>query len=183
MAGFHDNLWAPWRMDYIRSLGEETAGGCFLCRYARDPAADAAHHVVLRTQHTLITLNRFPYNNGHLLVAPLVHKPSPCDLSEPESLDLMRLVCASVEGLAATLSAQGFNIGMNLGHCAGAGLPDHLHWHIVPRWAGDTNYMSVIADTRVIPESLEQNYRRLHEWFLARGERAGASASRGATSP
>lgn len=169
---FHDNLWAPWRMAYIRSLSDDASaepGGCFLCRYAADASADAANHVIWRTEHSLVLLNRFPYTNGHLLLAPRAHKAAPGDLSEAESLDLLRLIPEALAALGDSLHAQGFNIGMNLGHCAGAGLPDHLHWHIVPRWSGDTNYMAVIGDVRVIPDSLTANAESLRQWSTRTG--------------
>ena len=153
----HDQLWAPWRLDYILTTKENDPGGCFLCRY-RDEAADAENLVVARSERSMVVLNRFPYNNGHLLVAPLAHKADLRDLDEDELLDGLREVRRMTDLLSRVLSAEGFNVGLNLGKVAGAGLPGHLHWHVVPRWNGDTNFMPVLADVRVIPQSLQVLY-------------------------
>ncbi len=156
MPEFHNNLWAPWRMEYIRSLDQhEKAEGCFLCGYRDTPEQDAENHVLWRTQSSFVVMNRFPYTNGHLLVAPTAHKPDLAALTDEELLDLSKAIRNSVAILQETVRAQGFNIGYNFGLCAGAGLPDHLHAHVVPRWAGDTNFMPVLGDTRVIPDSLD----------------------------
>jgi len=163
MAEQNDNVWAPWRMQYIESLDkDEDAGGCFLCRYASTPDADRENHVLIRSERTLVLLNRFPYTNGHLLVAPAAHVADPLDLPEDVLFELSRRLCDAKRVLDRVLTPQGYNLGMNLGRCGGAGLPEHLHWHIVPRWGGDTNYMSVVADVRVIPQSLDE----LHKRFL-----------------
>lgn len=156
------NLWAPWRMQYLETI-DAPAGGCFLCHYRDDPAADDANHVVWRSGALLLVLNRFPYNNGHLLVAPTQHIGRLEDLADDLLASLMFAVRDAQRVLAAALGAQGFNIGLNLGHCAGAGLPDHLHFHIVPRWAGDTNFMPVLSDVKVIPEALQAVQRRFRE--------------------
>jgi len=155
MPEFHKNLWAPWRMEYIRSLDQhEKAEDCFLCGYRDTPEQDDANRVLWRTTSSFVVMNRFPYTNGHLLVAPVAHKPDMAALCDEELLDLAKAVRDGVTLLQETVKAQGFNIGYNFGLCAGAGLPDHLHAHIVPRWAGDTNFMPVLGDTRVIPDSL-----------------------------
>lgn len=156
-------------MEYIRSLSEESADGCFLCRYNEHPNDDDANAVLWRSALSLVVFNRFPYSNGHLLVSPRRHAAMPENLTAQESSDLQRLLVLGIDGLRSVMRAQGFNVGMNLGHCAGAGLPDHLHWHIVPRWAGDTNYMSVIANVRVIPESMQRNHAALRDWAAAAG--------------
>jgi ATP adenylyltransferase len=156
-------------MEYIAGLHGGADAGCFLCRYRETPADDAANLVLWRTARTLVLLNRFPYNNGHLLVAPVEHEAEPEKLSDDVLLELARRICDAKRVLAAGLNAQGFNIGMNLGRCAGAGLPDHLHWHIVPRWNGDTNFMPVVGDVRVIPQALE----RVRETFLAEARKLG----------
>jgi ATP adenylyltransferase len=154
-------LWAPWRLAYIKNGdGEE---GCFLCRGADGPD-DEANLVVDRTALSFAILNRFPYNNGHLMVAPRQHKGELDDLSEEELLDLMRLVRHWKGALSEVLQPQGFNIGMNLGGVAGAGLPGHLHIHIVPRWQGDTNFMPVVGATKVISQSLEDLYDSLRPY-------------------
>lgn len=155
MAEFNQNIWAPWRMEYIRSLEQQQADdGCFLCQYLGAPADDRANHVVLRGEHAMVLLNRFPYINGHLLVATVRHVGAPDALTEPEQQALTAMTFQAVRLLRETIAPHGFNIGMNIGRCAGAGLPDHLHTHIVPRWNGDTNFMSVCSDTKVVSQSL-----------------------------
>lgn len=151
----HDHLWAPWRLAYIKSEPPEDEGGrCFLCRY-REQLNDEENLVVMRSLSSIVVLNRFPYNNGHLLIAPLSHKGGLDELTEEELLDLQKLIVQLTGRLRETLKPDGFNIGLNLGRSAGAGLPGHLHWHVVPRWNGDTNFMPVIADTKVMPQSLQ----------------------------
>jgi ATP adenylyltransferase len=164
----HDQLWAPWRLSYIVTTKDKQPGGCFLCRY-RDEDADAENFVVARTRQTMTVLNRFPYNNGHLLIAPLSHKAALEDLDDDELLDGVREVRRMVRLLERAISAQGFNVGLNLGKVAGAGLPGHLHWHVVPRWGGDTNFMPVLGDVNVIPQSLQVLYDLL-QTELANGE-------------
>ena len=162
MAEFSSNLWAPWRMEYIRSLAADvTDEGCFLCRYWHEPLADPANHVVWRAKSSFVVMNRFPYTNGHLIVSHAEHKSDFSQLADDELIQMTRTIRDSVELLRATLGPQGFNIGYNVGHCAGAGLPGHLHAHVVPRWSGDTNFMAVIGDTRVIPDSLDAVYAEL----------------------
>jgi ATP adenylyltransferase len=150
-------LWAPWRLPYIVAAKDAPPEpkGCFLCRYVGQPEQDAANFVVCRGTHTVVTLNRFPYNNGHLLVAPLAHKATLEELSDEELLECMTVVRRMTVIIARELNADGFNVGLNLGQAAGAGLPGHLHWHVVPRWNGDTSFMPVLADVNVIPQSLQ----------------------------
>ncbi|MEX0703321.1 MAG: HIT domain-containing protein [Planctomycetales bacterium] len=149
-----EQLWAPWRLPYIVSAKRPKAeDGCFLCRY-RDEQDDASNLVVLRGERSLAVLNRFPYNNGHLLIAPTAHKAGLDELDDAELLGCMRQVTQLVSALQKVLGPDGFNVGLNLGRAAGAGLPGHLHWHVVPRWSGDTNFMPVLADVNVIPQSL-----------------------------
>ncbi len=173
MADFNDNLWAPWRMEYIRSLDNECAdaGGCFLCSYVDCPAEDADHHVVWRSRCAMALLNRFPYTNGHLLIAPYRHLGDPADLSEEELVELTRMTYQGVALLKRAFGPEGFNVGTNLGRCAGAGLPGHLHHHVVARWAGDTNYMAVLGGVRVIPDGLNATYAQLVEHAVAMGLR------------
>ena len=156
----HEQIWAPWRLSYIVTTKDHQPEGCFLCRY-RDESRDAENYVVARSEHSLIVLNRFPYNNGHLLVAPRDHQATLDDLSEIELLDLQKQIRRMTKLLTLVMGAEGFNVGLNLGRHAGAGLPGHLHWHIVPRWNGDTNFMSVIGETKVIPQSLAAFYQLL----------------------
>jgi ATP adenylyltransferase len=156
----HDPLWAPWRLSYIKTSPRPEEHACFLCRY-RDLDDDRENLVVSRTDRMMVVLNRFPYNNGHLLIAPLAHKGQFDELSEEEMLDSQREIDKYLKILRKSMNPDGFNIGLNLGRVAGAGLPGHLHWHIVPRWNGDTNFMPVIADTKVIPQSLQALYSLL----------------------
>lgn len=153
-------LFAPWRMQYIKSLGKDD--GCFLCAAAAiSPEKKRELLVLWTTQHSVVLLNRFPYANGHLLIAPRAHKADLEDLADAEHLDLAAQTTAVVRLLKRAVSAQGFNIGINLGKVAGAGLPGHVHQHVVPRWGGDTNFMSVVGETRVVPEALTQLYDEL----------------------
>src|SRR5258708_4462179 len=171
-----DQLWAPWRLSYVTQppKPQPTAGpDCFICRGLGE-SADRENLIAFRTEHSCVVLNRFPYNNGHLLVAPLAHKPGLGDLTDAETLDLQHTLRRMTEVLGKRMTPDGFNVGLNLGRAAGAGLPGHLHWHIVPRWAGDTNFMTVFTDTRVISQSLEALYDLLVEEL--QGE-PGASAT------
>jgi len=148
------NLWAPWRMEYIDSLSQSN-NGCFLCHHRDHPDQDDKNLVLWRGGHTFALLNRFPYTGGHSLVAPYAHVAELADLDDAAMLEMVRMLRDLQKALSAAVHAQGFNIGMNIGHCAGAGLPGHLHAHIVPRWSGDTNFMPVLGGTTVIPIRLE----------------------------
>lgn len=157
-----EHLWAPWRAQYIRESATtpQPEGGCFLCRgLAGDD--DRANLLVWRRPHSAVFLNRYPYNNGHLLIAPVVHKGELTALDGPELAEPLETLQVLVGVLDTMMRPQGYNIGLNLGRSAGAGLPGHLHWHIVPRWDGDTNFMPVLGGTKVIVESLEEFYDRL----------------------
>ena len=154
-----DLIWAPWRMDYVI---QPKTDGCFLCA-ALESGDDAGNFVVERRERGFSILNRFPYNNGHTLVAPNAHKADLPDLDDDELAELVRLTRDTQQLLAETMSPHGFNIGLNLGTCAGAGVPGHLHIHIVPRWNGDTNFMPVTADAKILVQSLEALYRLLRE--------------------
>jgi len=157
-----DPLWAPWRLSYITATKDSEADGCFLCRY-RDSRDDRENFVVARGEHSFVVLNRFPYNNGHLLVAPLAHKAELSDLDDAELLTCMHQLRQMVDVLGNTVFPHGYNVGSNLGQVAGAGLPGHLHWHLVPRWSGDTNFMTTIGDVTVIPQSLAALYELLQQ--------------------
>lgn len=161
MAEFSRNLWAPWRMQYIEALSEPREEGCFLCQYHERPQNDESNHVLWRNDKTLVVLNRFPYSSGHLLVSPTAHVARLEDLPDDTLLELILRIRDAKRVVESALKAQGFNIGMNLGHCAGAGLPEHLHWHVVPRWGGDTNFMPVLDDIKVVPEALDRVYEKL----------------------
>jgi len=154
------NIWAPWRMEYIESLHQDD-DACFLCRYRDQPDSDRENLVLWRGRHCLAVLNRFPYTGGHALVGPLEHVADLQELSDATMREMMIMLRDLQQVLAKALGADGFNIGMNIGRCAGAGLPGHLHAHIVPRWAGDTNFMSVFDDVRVIPASLDALYTEI----------------------
>lgn len=157
------SLQAPWRIDYIRSIDKPDTG-CFLCRAAEGGLDDAGRRdrlVLWESAHSVVVLNRFPYTNGHVLISPKAHKAEFPELTEAEMLDLQVQTREAIELLKVAMGPQGFNVGINLGRCAGAGVPGHLHQHVVPRWAGDTNYMSVIGEVRVIPQALSQVYEEL----------------------
>ncbi|MCC6222041.1 MAG: HIT domain-containing protein [Thermoleophilia bacterium] len=152
-----ERLWAPWRLEYVRSADEQP--GCVFCRAAEQP--DEEGLVVHRGERCFVLLNRYPYASGHLLVSPYRHVADLGDLDDGEVLELHRLASGGLGALAATLQPQGYNLGWNLGRIAGAGVVDHVHLHVVPRWAGDTNFMPVLADVKVIPEHLAETRRRL----------------------
>jgi ATP adenylyltransferase len=172
MAEFQQNLWAPWRMEYIAGLREQS-DGCFLCDAIGQPAGDDARYVLWRGPQTITLLNLYPYSSGHVLVAPLTHVGRLEDLPDAVLLESLQRTRDAQRVLQASLGAQGFNIGLNLGRCAGAGLPDHLHLHVVPRWSGDVNFMAVLGDVKVIPEALA-TVRRL---FLAKAAELGLPAT------
>lgn len=174
MPEFSTNLWAPWRMEYIRSLGPEvTDAGCFLCRYWSRAQDDRANHVLWRGPASFVVMNRFPYTNGHLLVASAEHKAELSDLSDAALAEMTRAIRDAVAVLRATIQPNGFNVGYNLGHCAGAGLPGHLHAHVVPRWTGDTNFMAVVGEVRVVPDSLDAVWAELTKHARAAGLNVG----------
>lgn len=152
-------LWAPWRVGYVMGPKGE---GCFLCEA---PAAgdDPARLILHRSRRVFLVLNSFPYNSGHLMVAPLRHVARPEQLDAEERLDLMDTVILAIRVLETALRPDGFNVGLNLGRAAGAGLEPHLHVHVVPRWVGDTNFMPVLADVKVLPQHLAATYEQLHE--------------------
>jgi len=153
-------LWAPWRMAYV---ADKAARGCIFCIALE---GDRRERLLLgTTAASLVILNRFPYQNGHLMVAPRRHTASLTALPEAEHRDLAETLRRSIDTVAAMFHPDGFNLGMNLGAAAGAGVVDHLHWHIVPRWAGDTNFMAAVAETRVIPQHLLETYDRLRAAF------------------
>ena len=156
-----DRLWAPWRMAYIDGMNNNGGhGGCFLCS-ARDADDDREALVFMRRPKAFAVLNRFPYNNGHTLIVPNAHKGDLEDLSDDECLALMTLTRDVLGMFKQILRPDGFNVGVNFGRTAGAGLPEHLHLHVVPRWNGDTNFMPVLGETKVIPQSLQDIYDRI----------------------
>ncbi len=156
-----DVLWAPWRMAYVG--GTSPSKGCIFCA---EVGADARERLVLGvTPGSIVMLNRYPYASGHVMVAPRRHTADLPGLADDEHADLAETLRLSVATLARVLEPQGLNLGMNLGTCAGAGFADHLHWHIVPRWTGDTNFMTTVADARVMPQHLLDTYDRLRPAF------------------
>jgi len=158
-----ETMWTPWRIGFI--VGEKPQGCLFCLKQQASGDKDAENYILHRGASCLVMLNLYPYTNGHLLIAPYQHVPS-IELLDRDSLsEVCRLAQASVVALRKTLSPDGFNIGMNLGKSAGAGVADHIHLHVVPRWAGDTNFMSVLADVRLIPEALGQTYKALTRAF------------------
>lgn len=170
----NQNLWTPWRMAYIEGLdGAPPITGCFLCHYRDHPGEDETNGVLWRTADTLVVLNRYPYTNGHVMVAPTQHCATLEELPDAVLCQLMLRMRDAKVVLTEAVAAQGFNIGINLGQCAGAGLPGHVHWHIVPRWGGDTNFMAVLGDVRLIPQAL----RALQQRFRETAERLGRPLS------
>jgi ATP adenylyltransferase len=157
-------LFAPWRMEFIRQAGEE-APGCFFCRYLEEPQRDGENFVLARGAHCFVLLNRYPYNPGHLMIAPKRHCGDFTALSAEELGEMMALAQRAVGALKALAQPHGFNLGFNLERAGGAGVVDHVHLHLLPRWIGDTNFMPAIADTKVLPESLEETYRGLLAGF------------------
>ena len=155
-------LWAPWRMGYV--LSNQNDNGCIFCP-GEDRKNDQNRSILRVDPLTLVMMNKFPYNNGHLLVAPVRHVSGLEHLSNDEVLDLLLTVRRSIESLKENMNPDGFNVGLNLGQEAGAGVEDHMHFHIVPRWKGDTNYMTVLGDVRVIPEHIQETYRKLLPYF------------------
>jgi ATP adenylyltransferase len=156
-------LWAPWRLEYIESADEES--GCIFCRAAQ--AADEEGLVVKRGELAFVLLNKFPYASGHVMIAPYRHEGEFGELTSEEALEIHRLASAALGTLSETMRPQGFNLGWNLGRIAGAGVVDHVHLHVVPRWAGDTNFMPVLADVKVLPEALADTRRKLAETWPA----------------
>lgn len=156
-----DRLWTPWRMEYLESAKDEPDDG--RCVFCDKPAFDDDQktYILARTRHAFAMLNAFPYNPGHLMVAPFRHVAEMEDLRDEELSESMELLQRAIRALKEVTAPHGFNLGMNVGRVAGAGIPGHLHWHLVPRWNGDTNYMAVLAETRVLPELLEQTYAKL----------------------
>jgi len=153
-----DHLWAPWRLAYVRVAKTPSAeDACFLCEGIADKN-DRFHLISHRTAHSVVVLNKFPYNNGHLLIAPQQHKGRLNELTPEELLDGLQTVQRAMTILDDLMQPDGYNVGLNLGRAAGAGLPGHLHWHVVPRWNGDTNFMPVLSDVKVIVQSLDALY-------------------------
>lgn len=162
-------LWAPWRLEYIQG---QPPDDCFLCAAAAG-GDDAAVLVVHRGRHSFVLLNRFPYNAGHVMIVPNAHRARIADLDDVTALEVLRLVDQTIEVMDSVFHPDGYNVGLNLGRAAGAGVLDHVHVHVVPRWAGDTNFMPVLGDVKVMPEHLQTTRQHLAQAFAA--PRAGRS--------
>jgi len=161
-----ENLWAPWRLDYI--LGPKP-DECVFCLPSHLDE-DRERLVLYRGTHSFVIMNKYPYNNGHLMVTPFRHLMCPTALSTEESNEIMDLIKESVKILKAGFNPQGINVGLNIGEAGGAGIREHLHFHLVPRWNGDSSFMAVFSETRVIPEHLLSTYDRLKPLFDRLGE-------------
>ena len=160
-----DRLWSPWRAKYIASGVDSQASGCVFCRIGADTENDESNLVVHRGSHNFIALNLYPYITGHLLIVPYKHLAELDSASKDITDELMDITKRAQSVLRKVYSPSGFNLGMNLGAAAGAGIVDHFHLHFLPRWSGDTNFMTTVAETRVLPESLETTYSRLRPHF------------------
>ena len=156
-----ERLWTPWRLAYVS--GGSEAGACIFCTALE--SVDAAPLIVFRGDTSFVILNLFPYNNAHLMIVPKRHVASLAALSEPERAEMMRLAAVAESAITEAYAPHGMNMGINLGKPAGAGVPGHIHLHVVPRWSGDTNFMSVIGQTRVLPEELPQTAEKLRPIF------------------
>jgi len=154
------NLWAPWRMEYISAPRNIE---CFLCSYAKSNRDDELF-ILKRGKYSYIVLNAYPYNNGHLMIAPYRHIVYPNDLTFEESMEIMGFISLSIDVLKRALSPDGFNIGVNIGRAAGAGV-EHLHFHVVPRWFGDTNFMPIVSETKVISQHIRSTFEVLKKFL------------------
>ena len=158
-----DYLWTPWRYQYVTSLGKPVA--CIFCEAAKDPAQDHAHLVIYRGVRNLIMLNRFPYTSGHVMVVPYEHVATLEEASDDTLEELIRLARVAERQLRAVYRPDGLNLGFNIGQSAGAGIAGHIHMHALPRWTGDTSFMTSVGETRVLPEALETTWEKLHHAF------------------
>ncbi|PLX70700.1 MAG: HIT family hydrolase [Denitrovibrio sp.] len=157
-------LWAPWRLRYLKGEGKED--GCVFCnKPSLDKSNDKESLILHRGKHNFIIMNLFPYNNGHVMVVPYKHTGDFCDLSDDEMLEMMQLSQLTIKVFKKVFNTEGFNTGFNLGAAAGAGIRQHLHFHVLPRWTGDTNFMPVLGETRVISEHIFDTYDNLKKVF------------------
>ena len=159
-----ERLWAPWRMEYIT---EKPRPGCLFCRVIEHPDDKDAELVVWRPEGAIVMLNKFPYNAGHVMVAPHAHTGALEELDDAQAADLMRALQRTITVLKAELKPEGFNLGANIGRVAGAGIPDHVHFHVVPRWNGDTNFMPVVGEVKVVNEHLLKTAAKLRQAFAS----------------
>ena len=156
-------LWAPWRIPYLRKVTQEKTGSCFFCEYAAAPKQDRKNLVVLRGKTCFTVMNRFPYAGGHLLIAPFAHKGDLADFNADEREETFGQLIRMQSVLEKLMKPQGFNLGLNIGRAAGAGIPGHLHFHLLPRWNGDSNFMTTAAQVRVIPQALDELHGELQK--------------------
>lgn len=170
-------LWAPWRLGYLVGTRGPSVKGCLFCRVQRSKS-DKKNHLLIRGRWGFVVLNRFPYNNGHLLIAPYRHVGRLESLTEKEWLDLLRLLKEALRRLEKVLRPHGYNLGINIGRAGGAGIPGHLHLHIVPRWEGDTNFMPTLADVKVISQSLDSAYASLKRVWKDRAKESRSRPAR-----
>jgi len=154
-------IWAPWRIEYITNPKEK---GCIFCKFPKEQN-DREQFILHRGKTCFIIMNYYPYNNGHLMIAPYLHTSDLSNLDDQTKIEMFDLIDLSIKALKAKLNAEGFNIGINLGQVAGAGVKDHLHIHIVPRWQGDTNFMPVLGNSKVICQELHETWEALKEYF------------------
>jgi ATP adenylyltransferase len=155
-------LYAPWRLDYIKAVADGPKE-CFLCAAAKSPEQDEENLILARSANCMLMLNRFPYVNGHMMAVPYRHAVSLVDCTAEERAEVMELLVLGQEALRLAMNPQGYNMGLNIGKCSGAGVPGHVHAHIVPRWNGDINFISIIGNVRIIPQAIEEAYRQLKE--------------------
>jgi len=157
-----DHIWSPWRMEYIENHGRQD--GCVFCR-ALVLKDGPENLIVYRGEHAFVILNRYPYTSGHVMVVPILHEPTLENLGPVERAEMMELTSHATGVLRRVYQTLAFNIGMNIGEAAGAGIKEHVHIHVVPRWVGDTNFMSTLASTRVLPETLADTWKRISAGF------------------
>lgn len=169
-------LWAPWRMEYIKAPREQN---CIFCTKPAEKDRFEENLILHVARLSFVMLNRYPYQNGHLMVVPLRHTSDFADLDKEELAEIAWLLQESVRALKTIYNAEGINLGMNIGRCAGAGIEEHVHFHVVPRWSGDTSFLSALAGTKPMPELLTDTYARLRPWFQAIEERAAKPDSGG----
>ncbi len=157
----HKTLWAPWRIDYILS---EKDDGCIFCKTSKKDN-DRENLILNREEHSFAIMNKYPYNSGHLMVVPYKHTHDIEELSEDELLSIHKQIRLSIKVLKKAFNPDGFNVGLNIGKAGGAGIDEHLHYHVIPRWVGDNNFMPVISDTRIVPQSIYETYDLLKNFF------------------
>ena len=166
----YEILWNPWRYEYLKTAGRKT-GKCILCELVKN--SDEESYIIYRGRYSYIALNAYPYNTGHLMIIPYKHVPSLENLERDELMELMELIIKSMRVLREAFNPDGFNIGLNIGRAAGAGIDDHVHIHVVPRWIGDTNFLAVIGSTKNLPLMLHETYQLLkNTWIKIYGERS-----------